>query len=279
MLPVKKIYLDSHFKTNDSVSESDCKFQLRETFTFPDNTIMFLDDIAIPHSWYSVISDINDKLYFMVYYDGSTDGFVATLTSQNYTGSELATEKATQMNAEYTTLTNNFSASFSVLNQTITITSGEGTLAFKILTESEITADLNGSFNFPSYNASSPPDIVSKILKQTADTSTSSTTFTSGFIDLQPIKNVYIYCSNLSTFSTVAPVGGSGVIKKVPVTQDTGYYIFDNIMNTNDYVDVSRLSIRMLHFQLKDKLSNVIPLNGSTWSASIVFAKNDRKDE
>ena len=50
-------------------------------------------------------------------------------------------------------------------------------------------------------------------------------------------------------------------------------------MNTNDYVDVSRLSVRMLHFQLKDKLGNVIPLNGSTWSASIVFAKNDRRDE
>ncbi len=61
MLPVKKIYLDSHFKTNDSVSESDCKFQLRETFTFPDNTIIFLDDIAIPHSWYSVISDITES--------------------------------------------------------------------------------------------------------------------------------------------------------------------------------------------------------------------------
>ncbi len=115
MLPVKKIYLDSHFKTNDSVSHSDCKFQLRETFTFPDNTIMFLDDVAIPHSWYSVISGINDKLYFVVTYDSNVTGFIATITSQNYTGSELATEIATQMNAEYTTLNDNFSATFSVL--------------------------------------------------------------------------------------------------------------------------------------------------------------------
>ena len=278
MLPVKKIYLDSHFKTNDSVSNSDCKFLLRETFTFPENTIMFLDDVAIPHSWYSVISGINDKLYFIITYDGNTTGFIATITSQNYTGSELATEIANQMNAEYTTLTDNFAAAFNVLKQTITITSVEGTLTFRILTETEIESDLNGTYSFPTYTASNPADINGKVLKQTGNTSVGVTSFTSGFIDLQPIKNIYIYCSNLSTFTTVSPDGGSGVIKKVPVTQDTGYYIFDNVMNNNDYVDVSRLSIRTLHFQLKDKLGNVIPLNGSTWSASIVFAKNNNEN-
>ncbi len=49
-------------------------------------------------------------------------------------------------------------------------------------------------------------------------------------------------------------------------------------MNNNYYVDVSKLSIGVLHFQLKDKLGNVIPLNGSTWSASIVFAKDYDKE-
>ena len=75
---------------------------------------MFLDDVAIPHSWYPVISGINDKLYFIVTYDGNTTGFIATISSQNYTGAELATEIANQMNAEYTTLTVNFSATFNV---------------------------------------------------------------------------------------------------------------------------------------------------------------------
>ncbi len=189
MLPVEKIYLDSHFKTNDSVSHSDCKFQLRETFTFPDNTIMFLDDVAIPHSWYSIISGINDKLYFITNYNSTNLGYIATLTSQNYTGSELATEIATQMNAEYTTLTDNFSASFSVLKQTITITSAEGTLAFRILTEEEILLDFSGTFSMPTYDASNPADINGKILKQTDGDSAGVNQFTSGFIDLQPIKN------------------------------------------------------------------------------------------
>ena len=126
-------------------------------------------------------------------------------------------------------------------------------------------------FGIPTYDASNPADINSKVLKMTDTSSTQANSITTGFIDLQPIKNTHIYCSNWYTFSTVAPDGGSGAIKKVPVSQDTGYYIFDNVMNNNDYVDVSKLSIRVLHFQLKDKLGNVIPLNGSTWSASIVF--------
>ncbi len=183
---------------------------------------MFLDDVSIPHSWYSIISGINDKLYFVVNYLATNIGFIATITSQNYTGSELATEIATQMNAEYTTLTDNFSATFSVLKQTITINSAEGTLTFRLLTETEILSDYSGLFSMPSYDASNPADINSKVLKQIDESSALANSFTSGFVDLQPIKNVYIYCSNLSTFSTVAPDGGSGVIKKVPVTQDTG---------------------------------------------------------
>ncbi len=177
---------------------------------------MFLDDVSIPHSWYSVIRGTNDKLYFVVNYLATETAFIATITSQNYTGSELATEIATQMNAEYTALTDNFSATFSVLKQTITINSAEGTLTFKLLTETEILGDYAG---MPSYDASNPADINSKVLKQITTSSTYANSFTSGFVDLQPIKNVYIYCSNLSTFSTVAPDGGTGVIKKVPVTQ------------------------------------------------------------
>ena len=59
----KKIYSDTEFKTSDSVSTSDFRVELPETIYFENNTVFYVDDIAIPHSWYT-IEDFNENLYF-----------------------------------------------------------------------------------------------------------------------------------------------------------------------------------------------------------------------
>ena len=66
MLPVKNIYIDSKFKTPDSKSTSDFKFELKETIILPHNSIAYKDKITIPHSWQSIEQDVNDKLYIQV---------------------------------------------------------------------------------------------------------------------------------------------------------------------------------------------------------------------
>ena len=42
MLPVKKIYIDTRFKTTDSVSNSSFKIQLPRSYHFPKNTAFLL---------------------------------------------------------------------------------------------------------------------------------------------------------------------------------------------------------------------------------------------
>ena len=51
---VKKVYVDSRFRTNDSVSNSDFKFELTEALDLADNTWAFVDDISIPHTWRTI---------------------------------------------------------------------------------------------------------------------------------------------------------------------------------------------------------------------------------
>ena len=79
MLPVKKIYVDTKYKTNDSVSNSHFKIQLPETLLMPDNCVFYIDDVCIPHSWYTIEAGINDKLYFHV-----TETDYATDVTTNY---------------------------------------------------------------------------------------------------------------------------------------------------------------------------------------------------
>ena len=51
---VKKVYVDSRFRTNDSDSNGDFKFELIEALELPANTVCYVDDISIPHTWETI---------------------------------------------------------------------------------------------------------------------------------------------------------------------------------------------------------------------------------
>ena len=58
---IKKVYIDSRYKTNDSVSNRDFKFELTEALDLGGNAVCYIDDVSIPHTWYTV-EDYNNKL-------------------------------------------------------------------------------------------------------------------------------------------------------------------------------------------------------------------------
>jgi hypothetical protein len=63
ILPVRKIYIDSRFKTSNSKSNSDFKYELLESVSLPNKCVMYMDDVIIPVSWVNV-DERNNKLYF-----------------------------------------------------------------------------------------------------------------------------------------------------------------------------------------------------------------------
>ena len=56
---LKKAYVDSRLRTRDSNSDSDFKFELKETLDLPDNAVCYTDDISIPHTWRTTESHTN----------------------------------------------------------------------------------------------------------------------------------------------------------------------------------------------------------------------------
>ena len=50
MLPIKKIYIDTRFKSSDSRSDSDFKIDLPTTLLMPEDTGFYIDDVCIPHT-------------------------------------------------------------------------------------------------------------------------------------------------------------------------------------------------------------------------------------
>ena len=97
----KKVYVDSRYKSNDSVSSSDFKFEVQGALDLPGNTVCYIDDISIPHSWYTT-EDFN-KLYIQRTYGGMRiDGTVISIPIGNYNASRLASTIKDLVQQRYT---------------------------------------------------------------------------------------------------------------------------------------------------------------------------------
>ena len=101
---IRKVYVDSRYKSNDSKSNSGFKFDLKEALDLPDHTVCYIDDISIPHTWYTIEEHLNNTLYVITIQmdPGVTPTWYHPLALEipagNYTGSSLAAALQTELN-------------------------------------------------------------------------------------------------------------------------------------------------------------------------------------
>ena len=81
-LEIKKVYVDTRFKTDESKSDTDFTIQLPKTFNVPDDVVCYIDDITLPVSW-ATSSARNATLYFSVKFESSTYYFALVLDEKN----------------------------------------------------------------------------------------------------------------------------------------------------------------------------------------------------
>ena len=77
----------------------------------PDNSVFYISDVCIPHSWYTVEQGINDIFYLQIRFNGFTFDIILTLDSKNYTGGDLAVQILTQLN-KISSFTNKFTITY-----------------------------------------------------------------------------------------------------------------------------------------------------------------------
>ena len=257
-LEVKKIYVDSRYRTADSVDDNDFKIQLARNIYLPEKCVMHIENIVMSHSWYSIEENINDIIYVKL---GSSSYLTAQLPSNNYTGASLA---STLANA----LGNGFVVVYDLNKNRFTISN---TQTFKILTDSELATGLNNTFG-ASYNRSSPNSCNDIITNKVVN---SGTTFVSGMLNLNGFRALYISSSTLSSYNTLGAKGENNIIKKVPVNADFGYICVDQHVSDHDFLPVERMTLNTIDFQVRDVRGNLVPFHGSPISFTIVFSLQD----
>ena len=140
-LPIKKLYIDTKYKNRESVSNSNFKIDLPQTLYFPDNSVFYIDDISIPHSWYTIEQNVNDKLYIEISHVDSNVGTtvdsyqIVTISPGIYNGVELALEIQTKIEASINNsiFPNLLIVTYDSKRNSINITTGYVDIRFKIL--------------------------------------------------------------------------------------------------------------------------------------------------
>ena len=108
--------------------------------------------------------------------------------------------------------------SFSARNNTISISTLYNEIKFKILTTNDIKTKLYNTWLGVNYDVNNAQDM-NDILRNTENNSIfhdSNIPYTSGALDLQLIRNIYMHSPNLGNFNTIGPQSESTSIKKNP---------------------------------------------------------------
>ena len=268
ILPIKKIYVDSRYRTADSSSDSDFRIQLGRNIFLPDDCIMHIENVVIPHSWYTIEKGINDCMYFQVTQGTSTSFYTITIPSTNYIGTTLQPILQAALNTAYPGL---FAVTYNT-NQNNMMISISANNTFKVLTDYELSTYVNNTWTGPSYDSNNPTSCNDVITNRTSYLHTSINPFISGCINLQGSRSVYLSSSNLSNFNTLGARGENTIIKKIVTFSDFGYLIVSDLESDHDYLDCSRMTLNTIDFQLSDVKGNVIPFHDSPVSFTIVFA-------
>ena len=280
-LPVKKIYVDSQYKLPESLTSSSFKVELPYSITMPHNAIFIVDEICIPHAWYSIEKDINDKLYMHELDTGTSvrASTVIQIPPGNYNGDLLKTTLQSLITPAVAF--SSFSVNYDPNTFGISIQiGGNPSVVFWLLSDKEIASLLNGVWSTTGAGAfdRTNPASMNDVLRNYGDYFGATrqydinNPYKSGFLNFQGINNIYLSSPNIGCFTTIGPRGESTIIKKIPVSAEFGYMVMDRSTSQHDYLDCGKTTLRTLEFELRDVKGRFIPLHNANISFSLVFS-------
>jgi hypothetical protein len=203
-------------------------------------------------------------MYLIVDIDRTAYYNVLTIPSTNYTGSSLVTALQALLNAAYTGV---FTVSYNVTVNSITIGITPGN-SFKILTDAELAFGWSG----PYYDVNNPSSCNDIITNRTSYFNNNAKPWTSGCINLQGFRAIYIQSSTLSNYNTLGARGENTIIKKVSTSSDFGYLIVTDATTDHDFLPCDKMTLCTLVFRITDVKGNEIPFHDSPVSFNIIFS-------
>ena len=213
----------------------------------PDDTGFYIDDVCIPHTWYPIEKGVNNWLICrIVNYALQRE---LQIPEGNYTVKDLGETIASLMSHAANLGEDVLESVYEAKTNSITIkqTVGHESIEFEIWTDKMVE------------EASSPyaGKTVNSILKNNVQKYFNDAPFVSGYVDMYPLRNIYMTNSGLGNFNTMTITGNRNVIKKVPVSAGHGDVIFDQVVTDG-----------LFRLQSPDLVADIVQVDGHLWSCA-----------
>ena len=268
-LAYNKVYVNSEFRLNGSVSSSDFYIELDEVLETSPNTVMYVIEENIPQSYYTTQEGFFQYFYLILYNnDDSVNRYTRLDLGDNvYFASALAGTITTKLNQATNDIQSDlFGFLYDSDSRTMRLFLNNASYKFKILTDKELKTTSLWQGN----NVSDPLSINKLIGNWTIFSP--AVDWTSSMFNLIPFSSVYIISPTLSDYHYSAPNGYSNsIIKKLSVTSNVGGVITSPAPLLNDYIDVSNRSFKRLHFKITDSSGRTLDLHQQPVEFSLLF--------
>ena len=270
MLDIKKVYVDTRYKTDDSRSDSDFTIELPRTLNIPDNCVCYLTDVVIPVSW-STVDARNNKLYVFMTFQGRQPEYrTITIPQGNYSGPDFCAALKTAFDAQILFGLLVLAVAYNKNNNMITI--AQTNLLDDIRVTLVSGADLQAGRNWSEPLVKSNIHSMNGILRigKASYLLTAAAPWVA-YLDLHTTRNLYVVSSSLASYNVISNFGNDVIIKKIAVKANYSQMLFDTADAGYDFMDVSKRTLQRLDFRLMDSYGNIVDLRNNHWSFSLIF--------
>jgi hypothetical protein len=153
------------------------------------------------------------------------------------------------------------SSSYSKKTETITFSNASGRECW-ILTDIEIVTT---TYSKPFYSL--------HYVLQNKTLKLNTACFTTGCINVCPVRNIYITSYRLGIINILSVSGKRAIVKKAPVTANYGEFMFDESVTGVGYLDCSKQNVSRTGFSLSNIYGEPINLHGYRLSFPFAFAR------
>ena len=273
---IRKIYIDTRFKRNQYGSNTNFEIDLPQTVECPEDTLMFVDEIVIPNTMTTIQRNVNDKLYFAVFYNTTVKYKYITLPEQNYTIMYFANKLQTLMNLELNTSECEFHVGYNIDQLIISISmtdkrsSQSDVMRWQIFSDDNLKA---GLFDFtPIFEPATCNEILQNFVVAASATWVPTGAAINYDIDLHTTRNLYLL-ADIGEYRTITnfPWTGSSVLKKIQMNVPFNETLFSNVIMPYDCSHVSLQSFNRIRFRLVNS-RGLEPNLKNNWSFSLIFS-------
>ena len=284
----RRIVIDSRYKTDDSVSDTDFSVSLPYAVTIPQGSQLFVEGFSCSHSWPTIQAGINDKIYIQeqVGAAGShaTYDRIAVLSPGTYNATTLASELAIRLNAaslissvggvsyQYTVTVDDGRI---LVQHNIPNSAGRGYIYSKEWTDEPATY-LKGVHAIASTQSlTSANEVLGYITNPNlADQYIhSGQSLTFNFMDLQRHKQLFL-CANIGESSMQLLNGDTSCISRILVNTQQGDVITHHLSTgLSSGTFSSDEVLQRIHFQLKGWDGQTIHSGGHQVSFELIIQR------